>query len=93
MVAALRAMLDKHTGTGGGGGGVGGSAGPSGGGAAIFVGHSFGTAVVAWVVKQAPELVYAALFLDPICFLLVRPLLLPHTLRSPPPSLPSAPVR
>eukprot|EP01051_Picozoa_sp_SAG22_P020237 SAG22_NODE_4012_length_1422_cov_1.663643_1_plen_432_part_01 len=67
MVAALRAMLDKHTaGAAAGVGAPRGATGPVVGGA-IFIAQSFGTAVLGWVLRQAPELVYAALFLDPIC--------------------------
>lgn len=40
---------------------------------AHFVGHSFGTVLVAWMAKRAPELVSAATFIDPVCFLLIKP--------------------
>jgi len=39
---------------------------------AHFVGHSFGTIICAWGVRQAPELVLSASFIDPICFLLYK---------------------
>ncbi len=39
-------------------------------GAAAWVGHSYGTFAMAWVVKRAPELVHALAFLDPGPFLL-----------------------
>eukprot|EP01052_Picozoa_sp_SAG31_P053606 SAG31_NODE_13830_length_843_cov_1.733871_1_plen_217_part_01 len=69
VVAAIREMLAKHTGKVGGVG----QQPPSAVGAAIFIGQSFGTAVIAWVLKQAPDLVYACMFQDPICFLLHSP--------------------
>jgi pimeloyl-ACP methyl ester carboxylesterase len=37
---------------------------------AHFIGHSFGTVVCAWVVRQAPEMVAAVTLIDPIPFLL-----------------------
>ncbi|GBG32768.1 Hypothetical Protein FCC1311_089932 [Hondaea fermentalgiana] len=37
---------------------------------ARFVGHSYGTMVMAWIVKSAPELAESYAFLDPGCFLL-----------------------
>lgn len=40
---------------------------------AHFVGHSFGSVVMAWVVRQAPEIVSSAVFIDPVCFLLAKP--------------------
>ena len=41
--------------------------------AAHFVGHSFGSATVAWMVKRAPSRVLAATFMDPVCFMLAKP--------------------
>jgi len=43
------------------------------GGDATFVSHSWGSVQLAWLLKVAPERVGAALFLDPICFLLHLP--------------------
>lgn len=40
---------------------------------AVFVGHSFGTAIMSWFLQLAPQLVNKALFLDPICFELAKP--------------------
>lgn len=40
---------------------------------AHFVGHSFGSIVVAWMCRNAPETVAVATFLDPVCFLLIKP--------------------
>jgi len=37
---------------------------------ACFVGQSFGTAVVAWVLKNSPSLVSSVVLIDPIVFLL-----------------------
>jgi hypothetical protein len=53
-------------------------------GGAIFVGHSFGTAVLSWVLQKRPSLARGALFLDPICFMLHHPALASNFLyRSP----------
>merc|ERR1740139_1022341 len=41
--------------------------------AAHFMGHSFGSVVVAWMVKHAPKRVLAATFIDPVCFMLAKP--------------------
>eukprot|EP00747_Dinoflagellata_sp_TGD_P041883 gnl/TRDRNA2_/TRDRNA2_141732_c0_seq3.p1 gnl/TRDRNA2_/TRDRNA2_141732_c0~~gnl/TRDRNA2_/TRDRNA2_141732_c0_seq3.p1 ORF type:complete len:757 (-),score=115.10 gnl/TRDRNA2_/TRDRNA2_141732_c0_seq3:60-2111(-) len=38
-------------------------------GRAHFVGHSFGTAAVAWILRHARDCVQCISFLDPICFL------------------------
>lgn len=38
-----------------------------------FVGHSLGSTVVAWIVKNKPHLVDRMVFLDPVCFLLHEP--------------------
>lgn len=35
---------------------------------ATLVGHSFGTAVMSWLVQDAPEKIGGCVFLDPICF-------------------------
>eukprot|EP00913_Durusdinium_trenchii_P006896 g6487.t1 len=40
---------------------------------AHFVGHSFGSIVVAWMCRNAKETVSVATFLDPVCFLLIKP--------------------
>lgn len=40
---------------------------------AHFVGHSFGSIVVAWMCRNAQETVAVATFLDPVCFLLIKP--------------------
>lgn len=41
--------------------------------AAHFVGHSFGSVVVSWMVRSAPAMVKTATFIDPVCFLLIKP--------------------
>jgi len=38
--------------------------------AGLFIGHSYGTFVVSWLVRQAPELVAALGVIDPVCLLL-----------------------
>jgi len=38
-----------------------------------LMGHSYGTVVMAWVMKQIPQSVSGAIFLDPVCFLLFLP--------------------
>jgi pimeloyl-ACP methyl ester carboxylesterase len=40
---------------------------------ACFMGHSYGTAVLSWVVRNRKDLVSKAVFLDPICFMLAQP--------------------
>ena len=40
---------------------------------AHFIGHSFGTIVLAWLCNKRPDLVKFATFLDPVCFLLQKP--------------------
>lgn len=40
---------------------------------AHFVGHSFGSIAVAWMCRNAKETVSVATFLDPVCFLLIKP--------------------
>ena len=37
---------------------------------AIFIGHSWGTFCLGWLVRNAPDLVLGACFCDPVCFLL-----------------------
>lgn len=37
-----------------------------------FVGHSFGSVVLAWVVRQAPSVCCLLTFMDPVCFLLCK---------------------
>lgn len=56
LVAALRTMVAKHA--------------PAGQGPprASFLSHSLGSGFLAAVLKQAPDLCTAALFIDPICF-------------------------
>mmetsp|Transcript_21648 Transcript_21648/g.50605 ORF Transcript_21648/g.50605 Transcript_21648/m.50605 type:complete len:645 (-) Transcript_21648:112-2046(-) len=38
-----------------------------------FIGHSFGSLLVAWMCLQEPGCVSMATFIDPVCFLLVKP--------------------
>lgn len=40
---------------------------------ANFVGHSFGSIPMAWMARKAPEFVSSMTFIDPVCFLLVKP--------------------
>jgi len=40
---------------------------------ARFIGHSYGTYVVSWVIKQMPEIVAGAILIDPVCFLTFTP--------------------
>jgi len=40
---------------------------------ARFVGHSYGTIVATWCIKQKPSLVRGAVLIDPVCFLLFLP--------------------
>lgn len=40
---------------------------------AHFIGHSFGTLPLAWMVRLAPSQVSMATFLDPVCFLIIKP--------------------
>lgn len=40
---------------------------------AHFVGHSFGSLLLAWMVRTRPDLVSMTTFIDPVCFLLVKP--------------------
>ena len=40
---------------------------------AHFVGHSFGTFVMSWVIRRRPDLVKFATFTDPVCFRLHSP--------------------
>lgn len=40
---------------------------------AHFVGHSFGTLPLAWMVRLAPSRVSMATFIDPVCFLIIKP--------------------
>ncbi|CAD7923039.1 unnamed protein product [Amoebophrya sp. A25] len=42
---------------------------------AHFVGHSFGTFVMSWVIRRRPDLVKYATFIDPVCFRLLSPTL------------------
>eukprot|EP00948_MAST-09A_sp_MAST-9A-sp1_P004089 g4089.t1 len=39
---------------------------------AHFMGHSFGTCVMAWVTKRAPWIIAKATFIDPVVFLLCK---------------------
>lgn len=43
---------------------------------AHFIGHSFGTVVLAWMVRRAKERVQCCTFIDPIVFLMYKPTLL-----------------
>uniref|UniRef100_A0A7S2NA63 AB hydrolase-1 domain-containing protein n=1 Tax=Alexandrium andersonii TaxID=327968 RepID=A0A7S2NA63_9DINO len=40
---------------------------------AHFVGHSFGSLPLAWMARKAPGFVSTLTFIDPVCFLLVKP--------------------
>lgn len=40
---------------------------------ACFIGHSYGTVELSWVLRHRPEIVQKAIFLDPVCFLLSQP--------------------
>mmetsp|Transcript_51586 Transcript_51586/g.111887 ORF Transcript_51586/g.111887 Transcript_51586/m.111887 type:complete len:196 (+) Transcript_51586:2-589(+) len=40
---------------------------------AHFVGHSFGSLLLAWMARQAKHLVSMLTFIDPVCFLLIKP--------------------
>ncbi|CAF1681055.1 unnamed protein product, partial [Adineta ricciae] len=40
---------------------------------AVFIGHSYGTACLSWVVQKCPELISRVIFVDPICFALFEP--------------------
>mmetsp|Transcript_614 Transcript_614/g.1255 ORF Transcript_614/g.1255 Transcript_614/m.1255 type:complete len:550 (+) Transcript_614:258-1907(+) len=40
---------------------------------ACFVAHSYGTVVLSWVIRARKSMVAKAVFLDPVCFLLVQP--------------------
>lgn len=40
---------------------------------AHFVGHSFGSLPLAWMARKAPGFVSMMTFIDPVCFLLVKP--------------------
>mmetsp|Transcript_3169 Transcript_3169/g.7425 ORF Transcript_3169/g.7425 Transcript_3169/m.7425 type:complete len:1296 (-) Transcript_3169:261-4148(-) len=40
---------------------------------AHFIGHSFGTFVMSWVIRRRPDLVAYATFVDPVCFRLFSP--------------------
>jgi pimeloyl-ACP methyl ester carboxylesterase len=42
----------------------------SGAGGAVCIGHSFGTVVLAWLLKHEPDTVASALFIDPVVFML-----------------------
>lgn len=37
---------------------------------AVFVGHSFGSSIVSWVVQNTPERVAGSVFMDPVVFML-----------------------
>jgi len=39
---------------------------------AHFIGHSFGSVVLAWVTRQRPDLISKATFIDPVVFLLCK---------------------
>ncbi|CAF0812700.1 unnamed protein product [Rotaria sp. Silwood1] len=40
---------------------------------AIFIGHSYGTACLSWIVQKCPQYISRLIFLDPICFALFEP--------------------
>ena len=40
---------------------------------AVWVGHSFGSAALSFVIKNMPKAVAAAILVEPVCFLLNRP--------------------
>ncbi|CAF1372936.1 unnamed protein product, partial [Adineta ricciae] len=40
---------------------------------AIFIGHSYGTACLSWIVQKCPQYISRLIFLDPICFSLFEP--------------------
>mmetsp|Transcript_132606 Transcript_132606/g.296538 ORF Transcript_132606/g.296538 Transcript_132606/m.296538 type:complete len:715 (+) Transcript_132606:80-2224(+) len=40
---------------------------------AHFVGHSFGSLPLAWMARKAPHMVSMMTFIDPVCFLLIKP--------------------
>jgi len=40
---------------------------------ATFVGHSYGTVTLSWILGQHPDLVDSAVFIDPVCFELSEP--------------------
>lgn len=40
---------------------------------AHFVGHSFGSLPMAWMARKQPSFVGAMSFIDPVCFLLIKP--------------------
>ena len=37
---------------------------------AVFIGHSFGSSIVSWMVQSRPERVAASVFMDPVVFML-----------------------
>ncbi len=63
------------------------------GGAAHFVGHSFGTCVLTWVVNCAPHIVARLSILDPVVFLLFKADVTMNFLYDPPASLPTLLMR
>lgn len=38
-----------------------------------FIGHSFGSLPLAWMVRRAPNRVSMVSFIDPVCFLIIKP--------------------
>ncbi|CAF1449162.1 unnamed protein product [Adineta steineri] len=40
---------------------------------AIFIGHSYGTACLSWIVQKCPQYISRLIFIDPICFALFEP--------------------
>ncbi|CAF1316487.1 unnamed protein product [Adineta steineri] len=40
---------------------------------AIFIGHSYGTACLSWIVQKRPQSISRLIFIDPICFALFEP--------------------
>ena len=72
IATSLRDIAALHSGRGSGSGS---GSGPIGGGA-LFVGHSYGTACLARLEKLYPGTLSAAVLIDPVCFLVLRPELL-----------------
>eukprot|EP00494_Astrolonche_serrata_P007708 UN07741 len=40
---------------------------------AHFVGHSFGSIPIAWMVREQKAMVSGRTFIEPVCFLLLKP--------------------
>jgi pimeloyl-ACP methyl ester carboxylesterase len=39
----------------------------------VFIGHSYGTACLSWILQKRPQIVSKAIFIDPVCFELSKP--------------------